>query len=252
MRYIKNFAFFAIAAAMLVGCKEETVIPAETSTPAVVEQIAEPQQLPTYFNGEPVQGFSQLAYIPSSDADMELLSVNSGLAMHYFDQDAAFRAFCEEHGQMNVYEANAKLDIVHAKAVELGLTEENGAKDDGHVPQEMADLWYDLFGYNIEAGDGRKASLLINVYEAPSPDLRGSSKYKSDWFILPMKRTLGKMNGKISMIEFTGSTGITVFCYKTWFGGTKEWFFTVNLKGHVFVLTGTPHDKKFHSYFTTL
>lgn len=249
-KFLILIAFVAIA--MFAGCKDEPVAMPEAEASVVANQAEEAEPMKVFLNGQPVQGFSAATYVSTAEADMELMSVQTEDALYYFDQDAEFRSFCEEQGQINVYDAHTKLNIIAAKADELGLTEDDGAKGVEVVPQEMAALWYELFGYDIEKGDGSKVNLIVYVYEAPSPDLAGSSNYARDWFILPYKRTLGKMNGKISMVGLTGSSGATVFCHKTWFRGKESWFWTVNLSESFFVLVGTEHDKKFQSYYTVL
>lgn len=250
MRYIKNFAVLAIAVALLVGCKDNNVA-LEAPTPAAEVQggDTQPQQI-IYLNGEPVLGFSSAAYIPSSDADMELLSVQVCDTLHYFDRDAAFRTFCAEHGKLNIYEANAKLDIIAAKAEELGLLDENGAKgDDDVVPQEMADLWYELFGYDIEKGDGSKANVATTVSEACTfEEYRQTDKFKRETFILPMKRTLGDWNNRVHSIDVHGSVGATVFCHKKWFGKPRKWFWAAHLN-KFYSVCNTEHDGKFCSFY---
>lgn len=237
-RILMGVAALVVVAATVIACNKEK----ETNVSGNLTE--ELQNFSVYYNGELMESFSETDYIPTKSADMDLTSIVDTNSINYFDQDASFKQFCKTNQMDVIYENNSKLNLIHQKAVELGLID----GDDESVPQSMADYWQSVYGTNLYSMMEPDRALLLVLYDEPN-----WSGQQMNCF-LPLRAKLGNMDNKVSSITQYLGAGATVMCYDKWFGGTKRWYWC-------FIGTTTwtltlprlqQDDNKYSSYFTIL
>ena len=239
---MKKFGFFMgamallVVAASIIGCKKET--------DAVESEINRMKPLSIYYNGILMESFSEINYVPTKGADMDLTSIVDTSSIYYFDQDAPFRQFCMTKQMEVVYEYNTKLNLIHQKAVELGLID----GDDETIPQAMSDYWQSICGTSLDSLLEPDRALVLKLYD--DPDWNGESVSN----ILRFRAKLGKMDNKVSSLTQYIGGGATVMCYDKWFGGTKRWFwcFIGTTQWSLALPNLQQDDNKYSSYFTFL
>lgn len=178
--------------------------------------------LSVYYNGMLMDSFSEKEYVPNRDADMELTSIVDTNGIYYFDQDTMFYQFCAANQMEIIYQNNSKLDSIHQKAVELGISD----NDDDTIPLAMADYWQNIFGSSLRSMMEPSRSLLIKLYDGYEWD--GDSRT----FCWPCWPNLKTMDDRTSSMSQYIGFGANVMCYKKWFGGTKRWFWLVGFEYH--------------------
>ena len=227
----------AIVAVVLVGCKKEE----ENSGRASMNEsnCIDLASMPIYFNEKLVESFSESDYLPSKDADMDLVCIVDNYGQHYFNQDLIFNQFCTANQMETIYQYSGKLNLINQKALELGL--EDADMED--APQTMADYWQSVFGYSIDYATSTNRSIAIKLYDG------GHWDGKSKTFFVPCKSKLGDMDDKTSSFsQFIGG-GATVFCYNKWFGGTRRWYWFVGGQSY-FTIENLADNNQYSSYFT--
>lgn len=249
MKHLNKLRVALCAAAVVVAvaffaCNKEQA-QEKTMEPS---QVVTLNDLPVYYNGKLVSAFSEVDYAPTRNADMELTSIVDTTGIYYFDQDALFSQFCTAHQMEIIYQNNSKLDLIHQKAIELGIV------DGDAIPQAMADYWQSIFGNDIHSMMEPNRALVIKLYDHPywGPG-------ESAWFLNPCWPTLGKMDNKTSSLSlFISAAGATVMCYNKWFGGRKCWYWTggfplINqFDWSLAWPSQQQHDNKYSSYFCVL
>lgn len=195
------------------------------------------------------------------NGDIEKLNIDSIIgvvyegSVHYFDNDSQFYAFCNENGLNDFYTRNKNLDLIYAKAVELGIQDDD-YEDLDNVPSAMKEYWYSIFGTEFgtfPAGNNSvnaRFTWVLTAYDGMS--YTGSSKTCFG----PTYPTLGKFNKKTTSFKVynTGIGGIW-WCHKKWYGKPRKGCFLAGLPiiGMVgFPYVGDYHNNKFRSYFTVL
>ena len=228
----------AMVAATIFGCKKERDLKI-TDNPS--------NNMKTYsvfYNGELVDSFSEKEYIPTKGADMELTSIVDTNSINYFDQDSLFKRFCKINQMEIIYENNTNLDLIHQKAVELGLID----GDDETIPQAMIDYWQSVCGTNLDSLMVPNRALALKLYDGA--EWNGQSMTT----ILTFRPKLGNMDNRVSSFTQYLGLGATVMCYDKWFGGTKRWFWCVI--GPVYWSLSMPglvqDDNKYSSYYSCL
>lgn len=171
----------------------------------------------------------------NENKNMEEVVLVDDANVFIFDIDEEFYTFCDEKQLMIMYENAKKLDLIHKKALELGLT---GEKENEEIPVEMEKYWEELFGYPIPVESKALAGRLWS-----ERNLTGS--YYN--FIPLFWPTFGKFNDKAR----SATLSMPMFgwlCTKTWFGGSKLGYATMmNKRFNSFSPT---FDKKLRSSFS--
>jgi hypothetical protein len=241
---MKNFKILVRALALTVVAATIIACNKEKETNASENLTGELKAFSVYYNGDLMESFSETDYIPTKGADMDLTSIVDTNSINYFDQDASFKQFCKTNQMDVIYENNLKLNLIHQKAVELGLVD----GDNEAFPQDMADYWQSVYGTSIYSMMEPDRALLLKLYDGPDWDGQSMS------CILPFRAKLGSMDNKVSSLTQYLGSGATVMCYDKWFGGTKRWYWC-------FIGTTTwtlslprlqQDDNKYSSYFTVL
>lgn len=231
----------AILTAVLYACTKDNNAQEKTMEPSHVVIL---NDLPVYYNGKLVSAFSEIDYAPTRSADMELTSVVDTTGIYYFDQDALFSQFCRVNQMEIIYQNNTKLELIHQKAIELGIVE------DDDIPQAMADYWQSVFGSDMQSMMEPNRALIIQLYD--NSNWTGTSGV----FLNPCWPTLGKMDNKTSSLTLSVSiVGATVMCYNKWFGGKKRWYWTGGFPFNNqfnWSLDGHQDNNQYSSYFCVL
>lgn len=237
-RILMGALALAMVAVAVVGCKKEK------NEIATKESSKEMESLTIYYNGMPVESFSEKEYVKSRNADMELTSIVDTNSINYFDQDALFKQFCKVNQMEIIYENNSKLDLIHQKAVELGLID----GDDESIPQDMVDYWQSVCGMDLESLMEPNRALMLKFYDGAEWDGQSMTT------ILTFRPKLGNMDNKVSSFTQYLGLGASVMCYDKWFGGTKRWFWC--FLGPVNWTLSLPKlqqdDNQYSSYFSFL
>lgn len=232
----------AILTAVLYACTKDNNAQEKTMEPS---QVVTLNDLPVYYNGKLVSAFSEIDYAPTRNADMELTSIVDTTGIYYFDQDALFSQFCRVNQMEIIYQNNSKLELIHQKAIELGIV------DGDTIPQSMADYWQSVFGSDIHTMEEPNRALAIKLYDDPYWGPGTSST-----FFYPGWPTLGKMDNKTSSLTLSVSiVGATVMCYNKWFGGKKRWYWTGGFPFNNqfnWSLDGHQDNNQYSSYFCVL
>lgn len=210
-RILMGALALAMVAATVTGCKKEKELDAKNNSTYSMKTYS------IYYNGKLVESFSEKEYVPVRSADMELTSIVDTNSIYYFDQDAQFRQFCTERQMEIIYENNLKLNLIHQKAVELGLSD----ADEDVVPQAMADYWQSVFGAELSTMMEPNRAIFIKLYDGLAWD--GTSRT----FCWALRPTLGNMDNKTSSLSQYIGFGANVMCYNKWFGGKKRWYWLV-------------------------
>ena len=205
----------AMVAATVTGCKKEMKLDTKDNSTNHTKDYS------IYYNGELVESFSEKEYVPVRGADMELTSIVDIDNIYYFDQDVQFRQFCTEQQMEIIYENNSKLDLIHQKAVELGLID---SAEDDDIPQEMADYWQTICGTELSTMMEPNRAILIKLYDGL--EWNGASRT----FCWPLRPTLGNMDDRTSSLSQYIGFGANVMCYDKWFGGKKRWYWLVGFQ----------------------
>ncbi len=183
-----------------------------------------------------------------------IIGVVYGGSIYYFDNDSQFYAFCTQNGLNGLYTSNKNLDLIYAKAVELGI-QDNDYEDLDDVPSAMKEYWYSIFGTEfgtIPGGNSNANARLtwaLTAYDGMS--YSGSSK-TCFGFTYP---TLGKFNNKTTSFKvYNSGIGGIWWCHKKWYKKPRKAYWLVGLPiGMVGVpYVGDYHNNKFCSYFTVL
>jgi len=195
-------------------------------------------KLPVYYNGVKMNCLLENFIKPAHrNGDMEDISLVFADAIHIFDVDAAFYAFCDERQTLEMYESSLKLDSIYAKAVELGLTELDMEFEIDNLPTEMYDYWVQVF--NAPPPPPTRV-LGVTLYDQQS--LKGSqySFFNMFW------PSFGNFNDKARSIKWAG-LGTGWLCNKTWFGKPRMWYAVIGSGDWHTLPSG--HDKQFRSCF---
>lgn len=209
----------AILVAVLYACTKEKDTQKNRIEPTPIVTL---HDLPVYYNGKLESNFSEIDYMPTRSADMELTSIVDTNGIYYFDQDSLFFQFCRANQMEIIYQNNSKLDLIHQKAIELGIVD----TDDDTIPQAMADYWQSICGSDLHSMMEPNRSILIKLYDGY--EWNGDSRT----FCWPCWPKLYNMDDKTSSMSQYIGFGATVMCYKKWFGGTKRWFWLVGYQVH--------------------
>lgn len=77
----------AIFTVMMYACTKEKDAQTNSMEPSHVVLLSD---LPVYYNGRLESAFSEIDYMPTRSADMELTSIVDTSGIYYFDQDSLF------------------------------------------------------------------------------------------------------------------------------------------------------------------
>lgn len=236
-RFTMGTLILAMMATTFMACnkdKETTVMPQRT---AAIDM----SNLAIFYNGERMDSYFESDYVPTRQADMELVSIADTTSIYYFDQNSLFRTFCSEHQMETIYENNAKLDSIYQKAIELGLVDNEF--DGETIPQDMLDYWQSVFGNDMETMAESNRALVNKLYDGYW--CNGDSKT----FFCRLRPTLGSMDNRTSSFTMYVGLGATVFCYNRWFGGQRRYIWYAGNQPISFSLYQNIDNNKYSSYF---
>lgn len=237
-KILGSVVLMAILVVALYACSKDNNAQEKTTEPTNVVTL---NDLPVYYNGKLVSAFSEVDYAPTRNADMELTSIVDTTGIYYFDQDALFSQFCTAHQMEIIYQNNSKLELIHQKAIELGIV------DDDAIPQAMADYWQSVFGNDIHSMMEPNRALFVKLYDGPY----WSGKTRT--FLNPCWPNVMDMDNLTSSLTlYINVAGTTVMCYNKWFGGKKRWYWSWGYNSvteQSWSLDGHQDDNKYSSYF---
>ena len=227
---------------LFMGCKKEKEI-SEKAYP--IETPVCVSELPVYYNGIQVESAEYVYNNLSKSGDMQLVSVKDTNSIHFFDEDSLFHRFCTIQQLEALYVANRKLDLIHAKAVELNIL------DTDAIPQNMEGYWQSLWGtsYSMDTCNNNRTCFAIDAYDADY--VHG---YGSNWvYFATCRPLLFSMDRIISSFRIYYNVGWVVWCQERWFGTPRTFyrgFHPLDYKDYS--LANSPDNNKYRSYFNIL
>ena len=260
-----NFKKFAVAIAAimtigsvtLVSCdKEDTMVNQNSniSTKNATNEDLSDSTIVYEYNISGMEHYCNGVYNGNvSDMDTNnIVSIVYNDRIYYFDNDSLLYLFCIENGMSDFYKRSKNLDLIYAKAVELGIQDKD-FEDTSDVPRVMKEYWYSVFGTEFgtfpEGNTGAKLTWALTAYDGMT--YTGTSKT----CVGPTYWSLGKFNNKTTSFKVynTGVGGIW-WCHKKWYGKPRAGYFLVGLPlGMVgWPYVGANNDNKFRSYCTTI
>jgi len=194
-------------------------------------------KLPVYYNGVEMNCLLEDFNKPATKSgDMEEVSLLSDESIYIFDVDAAFHTFCMEEQSLEIYATNQKLDLIYAKAVELGLTEVEDEVEYNEIPQEMVQYWNLVFNKPIPEPSRNAWGAIF----------RSQYCYQKMTDFLIFWPSFGVNNNNAARSVELYGVGSSWLCTKTWFGGSKLYHYVVLWK-NINTLS-TTFDKKLCSH----
>jgi len=168
-------------------------------------------KLPVYYNGVKMNCTLENFKKPASrSGDAEDVSIAEDEAIYIFDEDAAFYDYCVDRENITMYETTKKLDSIHAKAVELGITE---LGEEYPIPTAMYNYYTQIF--NVASTPSPTRGIVGTLYA----EQFCQSKLR-DFFPL-FHWNFGPSVNKARSYSIIGPVGLNWMCTKTWFGGDK-------------------------------
>ncbi len=243
--WVMLVSFFAITAITLTGCMKDSLPAKEAVNQADVVQTC---SLSVFYNGNPVESIESVYANRNRDADMELVSVMDTTEINFFDVNLAFFQYCSEQDKIPLYEANAKLDSIYAKAVDLNLMDSTVSLAASYA---MESYWYSVFNTSIiaDTNNDNRTCLAIHAYDSES-----IGGWGADWVYFAVCRAkLFTMDRIISSMTIFDNVGWVVWCQKRWFGSPRTFypgFYPMGSKDYS--LAGSPDNNKYRSYFRIL
>ncbi len=251
-------ALFAIATVggvlSLTSCKKEQS-PARTNS-SVNQKNINADVLDTltqdYFCGTTqFYNGSQYGSIEDLDTNKALCIFYNGSA-YYFDNDSLFKVFCTTNNLHELYEQNHNLDLIYAKAVELGI-QDSDCEDINDVPENMKDYWKLVWGADFgtlpSEGPDAKFTWFTTVYDGMN--YTGASKT----CVGPTYWSLGSFNRKTTSFKvYNTGAGAIWWCHKKWYKKPRTSYLMVGLPVG---MVGIPYvnsfnDNKYCSYISTI
>lgn len=236
---MKNLIILIVIAAVsfvFMSCDKDK--PKEETTKAKTIDIT---KLPVYYNGIEMnclmENFSKPA---SKGGDMEEVSIVEESAVYIFDEDTAFYNYCVDNENIEMYETTKKLDVIYAKAVELGITE-LGETDP--IPTAMLNYYNQIF--DVTSIPSQERGILGKLYT------QQYCQQQLCTFFPIFQWSFWTNNNKARSYAISGTIGCNWMCTKTWFGGDRLILVFYNSNGTGVQVPTLPakFDKKLCSSF---